>query len=61
MAKLWAAAFLRPREEADAVGTVERCLACEADAVGALEGSRFGSYKTDSSNLSRRVDDHKSP
>jgi hypothetical protein len=22
--------------------TVERCLACEADAVGTLEGSRFG-------------------
>ena len=27
--------------EAEAVGTVERCLACEAEAVGTLEGSRF--------------------
>ena len=25
-----------------AVETMERCLACEADAVGAVEGSRFG-------------------
>jgi hypothetical protein len=25
-----------------AAETMERCLACEADAVGAVEGSRFG-------------------
>ena len=27
--------------EAEAVGTVERCLACEAEAVGTMDGSRF--------------------
>ena len=29
---------------------VERCLACEADAVGAVEGSRFGTWLDDLAN-----------
>ena len=27
--------------EADAVGTVERCLACEADAVGTVDNASY--------------------
>jgi hypothetical protein len=49
----WSAAFPRPRDEADTVGTVERCLACEAEGVATQIG---GCVQSPSFKICRRLE-----